>query len=137
MVFLARISIRRDGRVLAPANAAQIDFRNVGAKPDVVEIGQRNDRSPGRDNFTQFRLAHGNHTGKRRAKNGISEIDTRQSEIGLGLLQIGPGNGDVLLAASFHGLVVTLLSLLIHRLSALESRCRQIAILRGNLILGE
>ena len=71
MVLLAGIGVGGDGCFLAPVNAAKIGFRDVGAQPDVIEVGEGDDGRAGRDNFAEFGLAHGDHTGRRRTQGGV------------------------------------------------------------------
>jgi hypothetical protein len=65
VILLAGIGIGGDGCFLAPVDAAQIGLGNVGAQPDVIEIGERDHRRAGNDHFSEFSLAHGDHTGRR------------------------------------------------------------------------
>ncbi len=137
MILLAGISIGGDGRVLSPVNAAQIGLCNIGAEPDVIEIGERDHRRAGRNHFAQFRLAHRNHACRRRAQRGVTQVDARETEVGVGLGEIGARDGDVFLAAAFHRLVVALLGGLESCLGALQSGCGKVAVLRGNLVFCE
>ena len=52
-------------------------------------------------------------------------------------VKIGAGDGDIFLAAAFHGLVVALLGGLEDRLRTLERGCRLVAILRSDFIFGK
>ena len=67
----------------------------------------------------------------------VTQIHPRQPQVSAGLIQIGASHSDVFLAATFRRLAVSLLRRLIHRLSTLPRGCRQVALLRGNLVLGE
>ena len=130
MILLAGISVGGDGGILAPVNLAQIGFGNVGAQPDVIEIGERDNRRAGRDNFAEFRLAHGNDACRGRAQCCVGLVDARQSEVGVGLGKIGASDRDVFLAAAFFGLVVALLQAAegcLERFSAVAARSRSCA----------
>ncbi len=130
MILLAGIGVGGDGRVLAPVNAAQIGFRNIGAQPDVIEIGQRNHRRSGRNHLSQLRLTHRDYAGRWGAQNRVAQIYLREAEIGAGFVQIGARDSDVFLAATLNRLVVTLLRRLIDGLGALQRGCGLVALLR-------
>ena len=67
----------------------------------------------------------------------ITQVNAREAKIGVRLGKIGARDRDVFLAAAFHGLVVALLGGFEGGFGALQSGYGQVAILRGNLILGE
>ena len=137
MVLLAGISVRGDGRLLAPVNLAKVGFSDVGTQPDVIEIGEGDDRRSGRNHFAQFGLAHGDDAGGRSVQSCIGFVDAREGEIRIGLIKIGAGDGDIFFAAAFLGLVVSLLRGREVGFRALERGCRQVAVLRGDFILGK
>ena len=137
VILLAGISIGGDGCVLPPVNAAEVRLRDIGAEPDVIEIGERDHRSAGRDDFAQFRLAHRNDARRRREQRGVTQVDAREAEIGVRLGEIGARDGDVFLAAAFNGLVVALLSGFERGFGALQSGCGKVAVLCGDFIFRE
>jgi hypothetical protein len=64
MILLAGIGIGGDRRLLAPVDTAQIRLGDIGAQPDVIEVGERNHRRTRRDHFSQFSLAHRDYAGE-------------------------------------------------------------------------
>ena len=99
VVLLTGISVGGYCRVLAPMNTSEIGLGNVCAKPDAIEIGDGDYWSSRGYDFTEFALAHCNYACGRGMENRVVEIDAREAEVGAGFIQIGLGDGDVLLAA--------------------------------------
>ena len=109
LVLFAGIGVGSDCCLLAPVNAAQVGLGDIGAQPDVIEIRKRDHGRTGLSHFSQFRLAHGNDAGRRRAQGCVARVDPRQAQVGVCLGKIGACDGNIFLATAFHGLVVTLL----------------------------
>ena len=129
MILLAGIGVGGDGRFLAPVNAAQVGFGDIGAQPDVIEIGERDHGRAGSNYFSEFGLAHRDDAGRGCAQRGVIQVDTRQTQIRAGFVEIGAGDGDVFFAAAFDGLVVALLRSLERGFGALQCGCGQVAVL--------
>ena len=106
VILLAGIGVGGDGCILAPVNLAEVGFGDVGAQPDVIEVGEGDDGRAGRDHFAEFGLAHGDDAGRGSTQRCVARVDARQAEAGVGLGEIGACNGDVFFAAAFLGLVV-------------------------------
>ncbi len=137
VILLTGISVSGDNRVLAPMNTPQVGLGDIRAQPDVIEIGKRDHGSPGSNYFSEFCLAHGNYTRRRRTQSGVVQVDARQAQGRAGLIHIGLRDGYVFLAASLHGLTVTFLRRFENCLGSLQGGCGKVAILGRNLILGE
>ena len=60
VLLLPRVGVGGDVCVLAPVNTAEIGFGNVCAQPYVIEIGDGDHRSSGRNHFAELSLADRN-----------------------------------------------------------------------------
>ena len=79
-IGLARIGVGRDGRFLILTHLADVGFVDVGAQPDVIEVGERHHRRAGHHDLAKLRLADLNDAGERRAQHRVAEHDLRQLE---------------------------------------------------------
>ena len=81
--------------------------------------------------------AHSDHTGGGGAEGCIVQVDSRKTQIGVGLLEIGTSNGYIFLAAAFDSFVIALLCCPKCRFGTLQSRVGKVAVLCRELILAE
>ena len=104
-IGLARIGIGRDGRFLIVTNLADVSFVDVGAQPDVIEVGERHHRRAGHHDLAKLRLADLDDAGERRAQHRIAEHDLRQFERFFGSVDIGLREVDLALGGVFERLI--------------------------------
>ena len=102
VIRLAGISVGVNRRRLSPSDSAEVGFRHIGAQPDVIEVGQRDDRRAGLHHFAELGLAHQNNARERRAQGRVAEHYFGELEILLRVVNVGPRDCDVLLRATLH-----------------------------------
>src|SRR5579885_2660827 len=90
-----RIGVGADHGGLAPADAAEVGLADVGAEPDVIEVGERDDRRAGQHHFAQLRLADEDHAGEGRPQHRVIEEDAREAELLARAAYARAGDGDV------------------------------------------
>src|SRR5215469_10838923 len=102
-IVFAGIRVGCDHRRLAPVDAPEIGFIDVGAKPDVIEIGHCHDRRARLHHFAEFGLSCQNHARERRIEDGVAQIDLGELKAFSGALNACVGDPDVALGGAAHG----------------------------------
>ena len=105
MIGFPRIAVGRDRSLMAEANLCDIGLVDIGAQPNMIEIGERHHRRPGHDAFAELGLPNQDHAVERRAQDGIAEHDLRQLERFLRVADVGVGEFDLPLGGVLQRLI--------------------------------
>src|ERR1035437_796463 len=101
-IRLAGPGVGVNRRRLAPSDSTEIGFGHVGAQPDVIEVGNRDDGRARLHHFAELGLTRDNDARERRAQSGVAKHDLRELEIFAGVADVRLGDRNVLLRATFH-----------------------------------
>ena len=94
-VFLAGEGVGRDRRGLAEAHLADVGFVDVGAQPDVIEVGERHHRRAGQHDFAEFGLPHQDDAVERRGERRVAEHDLGQIEFASAVAMAAPASATL------------------------------------------